>query len=42
LAQGADHVVSILEDLKEYVDNWEFGNEPVENIYDHLFGEGKY
>ena len=42
LAEGADHVVSILEDLQKYVDNWEFGNEPVENIYDHLFGKGKY
>lgn len=42
LGEGADHVISILEDFNEYVSNWEFGNQPVENIYDHLFGEGAY
>lgn len=42
LGEGADHVISILEDFSEYVSNWEFGNQPVENIYDQLFGEGAY
>ena len=39
---GTEHIVSELDSLKEYVSNWEFGNEPTENIYDHIFGEGAY
>lgn len=39
---GTEHITSELESLKEYVENWEFGNEPTENIYDHIFGKGQY
>ena len=42
LTKGAESVISDLEELQKYVDNWEFGNEPIANIYDHIFGEGKY
>lgn len=42
LKEGTEHMVEQLESLKEYVSNWEFGNEPTENIYDHIFGKGKY
>lgn len=34
---GTEHIMSQLESLGKYVDNWEFGNEPTENIYNHLF-----
>lgn len=42
LKEGTEHIVEQLENLKEYVSNWEFGNEPTKNIYEHIFGEGTY
>ena len=42
LKVGTEHITSELDNLKKYVENWEFGNEPTENIYDHIFGKGKY
>ena len=42
LKTGTEHITSELDNLKKYVENWEFGNEPTENIYDHIFGKGKY
>ena len=42
LTQGTEHIVDVAKKASEYVKNWQFGNEPLENIYDHLFGEGAY
>ena len=42
LKEGTEHIIDQLKDLKEYVSNWEFGNEPTKNIYEHIFGEGTY
>ena len=42
LKEGTEHIVEQLENLKEYVSNWEFGNEPTKNIYEHIFGKGTY
>ena len=42
LKEGTEHIGDLGEKFKEYISNWEFGNEPVENIYDHFFGEGAY
>ena len=36
---GTDHMMSEAKNLKEFVDSWQFGNEPTENIYNHLFGK---
>lgn len=40
--EGTEHIISEAEKLKEYISGWQFGNEPTENIYDHLFGKGAY
>lgn len=42
LTEGTQHITSVLEEAGKYVENWQFGNEPLQNIYDHIFGEGKY
>ena len=42
LTEGTTHIVSIIEELTEYVTKWQFGNETTENIYDHLFGKEAY
>ena len=42
LKSGTEHIVSELESLQKYVENWEFGNEPTANIYDHIFGKDAY
>lgn len=42
LTEGTQHITSVLEEAGKYVESWQFGNEPLQNIYDHIFGEGKY
>ena len=39
LKEGSEHIIDELGKLQEYVSNWEFGNEPTENIYEHIFGD---
>ena len=41
LKEGSGHIIDELGKLQEYVSNWEFGNEPTKNIYEHIFG-GSY
>ena len=42
LTEGVDHITSVAQDALELVGEWQFGNEPLMNIYDHLFGDGAY
>jgi len=42
MKEGTEHISEVLEKATDYIYNWEFGNQPLENIYDHIFGEGKY
>lgn len=42
LTEGTQHITSVLEEAGKYVESWQFGNEPLQNIYDHIFGEGAY
>ena len=40
--EGADFFHKQAEDLQEFVEGYEFGNERTQTIYDALFGEGAY
>ena len=42
LKEGTKHIGEVAKEFKELAGNWEFGNEPTEKIYDHLFGKGEY
>lgn len=42
LKLGTEHAIEQLKELGEYVDNWEFGNEPTQAIWEHIFGPGTY
>ena len=42
LKEGTEHIGELAEKATDYIYNWEFGNEPLANIYDHIFGEGAY
>ena len=42
LTEGTEHITSVIEEALEYVSDWQFGNEPLRNIYDHIFGNGAY
>lgn len=42
LKLGTEHAIEQLEELGKYVDNWEFGNEPTQAIWEHIFGPDTY
>ena len=42
LTEGTQHIVEVLEKAGEYITDWQFGNKPLMNIYDHIFGPGAY
>ena len=41
MKEGTEHILDLAEKATDYIYNWEFGNQPLENIYNHIFGEGK-
>ena len=42
LTEGTQHIVDLLGKAEEYISNWQFGNKPLKNIYDHIFGPDAY
>ena len=42
MAEGTEHIIDVLDKAGEYVSDWQFGNKPLENIYNHIFGEDAY
>lgn len=42
LSEGTEHIIEVLDKAAEYVSDWQFGNEPLENIYNHIFGDNAY
>lgn len=42
MKEGTEHILDLAEKATDYIYKWEFGNEPLANIYDHIFGEGAY
>ena len=42
MKEGTNHIIDVLDEAAEYASNWEFGNEPLENIYNHIFGDDAY
>ena len=40
--EGTDFIISKLDDLKKYIDGFEFGNEITKNLYDKIFGEDAF
>ena len=42
MAVGTEHIVEVITNAEEYLSDWQFGNKPLINIYDHIFGKDAY